>query len=586
MALLQPIFFGAGVFLVQIYVAWMGKGQWMLLLSVVVFLYTLVEMINYLICRSIGMAVLTNRRIVVKNIPRLRRNFEIPLNEIREVDIGSRNLFLGQGLRFLVVKTSSGSQKKLAVPDAESFVGAYHRFIRASRQGKPGEDQIEAGIASRRAAVAVKSPPILAASDSDREASVESQHLGFRDKAAGFCSHCGKPLLSSDDFCTSCGTPRRERIVEPAPLPASRQDSDFPASRERSVENEELAEEYFDQAYEYWTHSKYKKALKECDKVIELDPEWSQGHNLRGAVLEDMDQLEEAILEYRTAVRLDPDDKDARENLSLAFNESAKGYKAQEDEEPERFTNFRSSPEHGYLTPKQDSIEQGKLSIITCPNCKMRIIPKADGTCPSCQSRITTQPEGVSGEETLEAASADRRATGAAKSTPTIPAASVADREASADLQHLGPRDEPAGFCSHCGRPLLSSDDFCTNCGTPRRDKFDKPTPPASSPIPKETVTAPVQVREAGISNESIRNASEGELASMLCKLDRRSSQEYNSDKSAYSTTCELIKEIGRKLDSDGGEELMRNVLVRAGRMGCNTRFVEGEWDRIGTWMG
>ena len=26
--------------------------------------------------------------------------------------------------------------------------------------------------------------------------------------------------------------------------------------------------------------------------------------------------------------------------------------------------------------------------ITTCPNCKMRVIPKPDGTCPSCQSKI------------------------------------------------------------------------------------------------------------------------------------------------------------------------------------------------------
>ena len=26
--------------------------------------------------------------------------------------------------------------------------------------------------------------------------------------------------------------------------------------------------------------------------------------------------------------------------------------------------------------------------IITCPNCKMRVIPRADGTCPSCQASI------------------------------------------------------------------------------------------------------------------------------------------------------------------------------------------------------
>jgi hypothetical protein len=47
-----------------------------------------------------------------------------------------------------------------------------------------------------------------------------------------------------------------------------------------------------------------------------------------------------------------------------------------------------------------------------------------------------------------------------------------------------------------------------------------------------------------------------------------------------------LIKEIGRKLDSDGSEDLMKEVLIHAGSLGCNTRFVEREWDGIDTWWG
>ena len=27
-------------------------------------------------------------------------------------------------------------------------------------------------------------------------------------------------------------------------------------------------------------------------------------------------------------------------------------------------------------------------AVVTCPNCKMRVFPKADGTCPSCQAII------------------------------------------------------------------------------------------------------------------------------------------------------------------------------------------------------
>jgi hypothetical protein len=121
---------------------------------------------------------------------------------------------------------------------------------------------------------------------------------------------------------------------------------------------------------------------------------------------------------------------------------------------------------------------------------------------------------------------------------------------------------------------------------TSKRDRIVEQVPPARIITPKGTGAAPGQEMEADIRIESIRNARESELAGMLCSLDRRSGQEYISDKAAFSATCELIKEIGRKLDSQGGEELMKKVLVRAGALGCNTRFIEGEWDRIGTWMG
>lgn len=28
-------------------------------------------------------------------------------------------------------------------------------------------------------------------------------------------------------------------------------------------------------------------------------------------------------------------------------------------------------------------------TVVTCPRCRMKVVPKADGTCPSCQSAVT-----------------------------------------------------------------------------------------------------------------------------------------------------------------------------------------------------
>ena len=88
------------------------------------------------------------------------------------------------------------------------------------------------------------------------------------------------------------------------------------------------------------------------------------------------------------------------------------------------------------------------------------------------------------------------------------------------------------------------------------------------------------------ITSESIAKASNDELAQMLKELDSRSDWEYEHDKTAYGTTLSYIKQIGTKLDSLGGEETMRNVLQEAGALGCNTRFIEREWNGIGSWWG
>jgi tetratricopeptide (TPR) repeat protein len=122
----------------------------------------------------------------------------------------------------------------------------------------------------------------------------------------------------------------------------------------------EIAKNKFDRSFEYWEKSNYKEALEECDKAIELAPDWSEAHNLRGVILEEMDKPDESIMEYREAIRLDPDNKDAKKNLA-------------------------------YIDPVEAAIAARRTattSITNCPRCKARVIPKPDGTCPSCQSII------------------------------------------------------------------------------------------------------------------------------------------------------------------------------------------------------
>jgi hypothetical protein len=72
-------------------------------------------------------------------------------------------------------------------------------------QGPPAAatgDPIEARLAARRAATAGRRGR---PSDDDVEDLVTARRTARRDRTAGFCPKCGKPVLLSDQFCPSCG---------------------------------------------------------------------------------------------------------------------------------------------------------------------------------------------------------------------------------------------------------------------------------------------------------------------------------------------------------------------------------------------
>jgi len=68
------------------------------------------------------------------------------------------------------------------------------------------ESRIEAVIAARRVdsaqPVAIAEAP---AADDDIESLISARRSGRKEKSAGFCPNCGKPVLRSDRFCPNCG---------------------------------------------------------------------------------------------------------------------------------------------------------------------------------------------------------------------------------------------------------------------------------------------------------------------------------------------------------------------------------------------
>lgn len=75
-------------------------------------------------------------------------------------------------------------------------------------RGSAAEERVEAAVAARRADAAVAQKPASAAvEDDDIEELIAARRAARKEKTAGFCSKCGKPLLKSDKFCPACGKP-------------------------------------------------------------------------------------------------------------------------------------------------------------------------------------------------------------------------------------------------------------------------------------------------------------------------------------------------------------------------------------------
>jgi len=71
-------------------------------------------------------------------------------------------------------------------------------------EGKDAESRMEAAVASRRADASAKRAATVL-DDDDLESMLAARRKNRKEKSAGFCPKCGKPILVSDRFCPSCG---------------------------------------------------------------------------------------------------------------------------------------------------------------------------------------------------------------------------------------------------------------------------------------------------------------------------------------------------------------------------------------------
>ena len=73
------------------------------------------------------------------------------------------------------------------------------------KSGRDAESRLEAAVASRRADASASNPVATELDDDDLESMIAARRKTRKEKSAGFCPKCGKPIMVSDRFCPSCG---------------------------------------------------------------------------------------------------------------------------------------------------------------------------------------------------------------------------------------------------------------------------------------------------------------------------------------------------------------------------------------------
>lgn len=129
-------------------------------------------------------ALLAERDRVVNSLQEL--DFDFKLGKIPEEDYPTQRTGLLQKGADILRKIDSFSPQAASAQDEEA--------------------RLEQVIAARRADTASAKPEAaVEVTDEDVESMISSRRRNRKEKSAGFCPKCGKPILAADRFCPSCG---------------------------------------------------------------------------------------------------------------------------------------------------------------------------------------------------------------------------------------------------------------------------------------------------------------------------------------------------------------------------------------------
>ncbi len=110
------------------------------------------------------------------------------------------------------------------------------------------------------------------------------------------CHECKEKITEEDNVCSHCGANLDKHLS--------------------TMEQQIIAEKYFDEAMKTCNSGEsLESALINIDLSIQFNPKSADAHNLRGVILDLMEEKDAAILSYQEAIHIDPNYSDATDNL-------------------------------------------------------------------------------------------------------------------------------------------------------------------------------------------------------------------------------------------------------------------------------
>jgi len=94
------------------------------------------------------------------------------------------------------------TQRSLLLQKGADILKSIDSYSPQTDTEQDNEARLEKAVAARRADASVKQAQVT---DDEIESMLSARRKTRKDKSAGFCPKCGKPVMTSDRFCPSCG---------------------------------------------------------------------------------------------------------------------------------------------------------------------------------------------------------------------------------------------------------------------------------------------------------------------------------------------------------------------------------------------